>query len=209
MARIVNLRQQTAPQKQDAPQAPLRPRPFMRQRPAVYQPQRPDPAPLPPPQEALPIQEQLQDQNLLSWNVPAQISGPRTYLLPGGLSAGAVASWLALGDPTLVALCGVAAASTFLVSRGDARLSVELSDTALILGSRIVPYTSLAGFWVHYVPGGEKELIFHPKQWYAPLLVIPLGDADPVAVRGFLAEKLIEKEVTPSLSAAIAKRLGW
>ncbi|MEK7600392.1 MAG: hypothetical protein AAB463_00325 [Patescibacteria group bacterium] len=208
MARIVNLRQQ-APElpRQDAghPQAPHVP---LRQN-TPLPPPRLRQAPQLPRQEQLPSQENLDSQELLSWNVPAQIAGPRTYLLPGGLSAGAVASWFVLGDPTLVALCSVAAASTFLVGRGDARLSVELSDTAVILGSRSVPYASLAGFWVHYIPGGEKELIFHPKQWYAPLLVIPLGDTDPVAVRAFLAEKLIEKEATPSLSAALAKRLGW
>lgn len=209
MARVVNLRrqQQEGAQKKDA----QRPRPLrapMRQWAGAPHARAPEPPKLPQ-QEQLSSQEALGGQELLSWSVPARIAGPHALLLPGGLSAGALASWLALGDPALAMLCGASAATTFLVGREGSRLIVQLSDTAIILGDRAIPFTSLVGFWVHYIPGGEKELIFHPKQWYAPLLVVPLGDADPVAVRTFLAERLIEKEVEPSLSAAIARRLGW
>ncbi len=71
-------------------------------------------------------------------------------------------------------------------------LNVALTDSGLVLGKKLYRYSELDSFWIIYEPGEVKSLYCIVQGLVKNRLAIPLGDTDPVAVRQFLAQFVVE-----------------
>lgn len=77
------------------------------------------------------------------------------------------------------------------------------------LNDRLFPFSSISSFWILYEPP-VKELILISKHRVMPRIVIPLENADPVAIReAMLSAGITEKEEEEPFSNIIARRLRF
>ncbi len=85
-------------------------------------------------------------------------------------------------------------------------LDFGITDTGIVVGTKYYPFNELEKYWIVYNPPLVKVLYFEPKTAIKHRLHIPLLDSDPVVLRDFLNQYLIEdldKEEEP-----LSDRLG-
>ena len=88
-------------------------------------------------------------------------------------------------------------------------LNVTVDARGISVSGKLTPYSSIASFWVLFEPP-TKDLILIHKARFAPKMIIPLGNANPLEVREMLlANAIPEKEEEESLVDIIARRLGF
>lgn len=87
-------------------------------------------------------------------------------------------------------------------------LLVYLKNYGIQLDEKLIPYKNIKSFWVSYEPGGIKELSIEQRKWYSPYIKIPLHDQNPVQIRNFLLDYVIEKEHEDTIFDTIARKLG-
>ena len=91
------------------------------------------------------------------------------------------------------------------------RREPELIDIALVpkglrIGHDFYPYESLKYFTIS--PENHK-LSVHSSRIFSPIIIVPLGDADPSSVEAYLKDLLPKEEYQESLIENIFKNLGF
>jgi len=81
-------------------------------------------------------------------------------------------------------------------------LGIEIDTT-------LHPFEELESFWIFYEPGEIKELSFRTKRLVTPVLGLPLGKTDPVAIRQILLKFLPEQKQEEPIANVLARRLKF
>lgn len=87
-------------------------------------------------------------------------------------------------------------------------LLVYLKNYGIQLDRKLIPYKNIKSFWITYEPRGIKELSIEQKEWYSPYIKIPLHGQNPVRIRDFMLNYVIEKEHEDTIFDTIARKLG-
>jgi|SRR3989344_2187445 len=88
-------------------------------------------------------------------------------------------------------------------------LNFEVNRVGIVINKRFYPYSFLYSFWVDRTDTHAPKLLVTSKKLLMPMIIIPLGDQDPDAVRNFLANYLPEQELLEPLSHKILEGLGF
>ncbi len=141
---------------------------------------------------------------------PYREKNPQWFLIGGILLFGVCASLVILKNffgAAVMLLFGVVIYMHAL--KKPAILTVIVSARGITVNDKLTPYEAITSFWVIYEPP-VKELILIKKDRFHLKTVVPLGDADPVALREALIEQgITEQEEQESISEIIARRLGF
>jgi len=90
----------------------------------------------------------------------------------------------------------------FVLQKSAREIMFQIYEDGISIGGKFYSYSDIENFWIIYNPPEVKNLYFRFKSSFVPLVVIPLEDMNPVAVRSALLEYLeedIEKEDEPTL----------
>ena len=84
----------------------------------------------------------------------------------------------------------------------------HLTSTGISAGTVSYPYKIIKSFWITYDPPHVKTLNFETTAYLNNKVSVELGNQDPVAVKLFLSQYLIEDlDREESLSESLARRL--
>lgn len=148
----------------------------------------------------------------LAWQAPTFYFNPQKRylsLVVLGLMAGAVAMFVMRYD-TLTAVTTALASLVLLLYSNQKPTShqIVVDHTGIRIGDAVYRYPELRSFWIHYIPGGPKELSLESTRWYKPYVKIQLADQNPIELRSLLISFLPEKEHEESLADVIGRKLG-
>jgi hypothetical protein len=90
--------------------------------------------------------------------------------------------------------------------KGSEKIKITIDMNGLYLANDFYSYKIMKSFWINYKPGEIKELSFELKKWYLPYIKIPLGGQNPLTVREFILNFLVEKEHEESITDIMARR---
>ena len=118
----------------------------------------------------------------------------RNRMAMAGLAAlgGVVALWQSSWMVLVAVASGLAAWEAH--ERTARPFPVRLGPRGLTVGDTHIPHARLGSFDVHRMPDGAHELSLRTDRWFQRYLRVPLGDADPDAVRAFLAANVVEEQ---------------
>lgn len=102
--------------------------------------------------------------------------------------------------------------SLAIVGSKEPRLiDFELNTTGVKIDKQLFPYSTLEAFWVennqdNHLP---SQLLIKSKKAVMPLIIMPLENTDPEAVRDFLLYRLLEKELSEPFLQFVLENLGF
>lgn len=88
-------------------------------------------------------------------------------------------------------------------------ISIFLTEDGIVFNNKLFEYSAFDHFYLVYFPPKVKNLYLQPKNIIRPLIIVPLGDENPIEVREILLDHLkenLEKEEMPT-SEALSKIL--
>jgi hypothetical protein len=87
-------------------------------------------------------------------------------------------------------------------------LSREFSITqrGISINKTFLAWSALDSFWVE--EGPAPRLLVRRRDFFAPLIVVPIGDISPELIRTRLGQRLEEEEMAEPLSHRIAEQIG-
>jgi hypothetical protein len=88
-------------------------------------------------------------------------------------------------------------------------ITIFLTEDGVVFNNKLMEYSAFDHFYLVYFPPNVKNLYLQPKNILRPLIIIPLGDENPIEVREILLDYLkenLEKEEMPT-SEALSKIL--
>lgn len=88
-------------------------------------------------------------------------------------------------------------------------INFEITARGVCVEDKIFLYEELESFWVHYDPPFTKFLSLKSKKILMPYIQIPMGDADPNAIREILLKFIKEKEHKPFLADSLIKKFRY
>ena len=136
-----------------------------------------------------------------------QKNGPDWYWAVSIIALAIVITSIVLNNVLFAVLIVIATIALFLRTLQEPRpIAYSLTNRGLWMNKNFQPFTTLESFWVEEQ---EPTLILKSKGLIVPLLVIPLENTDPQAVREFLQEHLPEEEQHEPLSKRIMEYLGF
>lgn len=104
----------------------------------------------------------------------------------------------------------VAAFVIYLFAIREPRIvSNALTAQGVRAGNRLFDYEDLESFWIFYEIGGIKELSIETKRGLISHVRMPLGEAEPVAVREILIQFVPEKRHEESLANILSRLVGF
>ena len=71
-------------------------------------------------------------------------------------------------------------------------IKFEINHDGIKLDNRLYKYDEIGRFWIIYQPPEVKNLYFDMKSPLRPQLSIPLGKENPIEVKSFLRQYLVE-----------------
>lgn len=89
------------------------------------------------------------------------------------------------------------------------QVEVSISGRGVQIENNLYLYETLTSFWIFYQPPDIKELSLKSEKLLMPYIKVPLGDADPAAIRKFLLQFLPEEAQEESFIDVIARRLKF
>lgn len=103
------------------------------------------------------------------------------------------------------------AALAIVGSREPRLVNFELNAVGVKIDKQMFPYSTLESFWVennedNHLP---SQLLIKSKKAIMPLIIIPLENTDPEAIRDFLLYKLLEKELSEPFLQFVLESLGF
>lgn len=77
-------------------------------------------------------------------------------------------------------------------TQAPAAVPFAITTTGVVLGKKYFRFSELSKFWIIYNPPVTKNLYFSTQSWMKHRLIVPLYDFDPMPVREFLGQYLVE-----------------
>lgn len=147
----------------------------------------------------------------ITWDFTYEVSGNKIYfyfLMAAFFAVGILTVWY-FRNYSFGALLVACATVGLLFSRQERKARRILIDKGGIsIDKEKYLYRNIKSFWIHYSPGGIKELSIETKKLLSSYLIVPLEGTHPVDLRKFLVKYIPEKEHEPSLIDMISRRLG-
>ncbi|TSC73671.1 MAG: Uncharacterized protein G01um101444_492 [Parcubacteria group bacterium Gr01-1014_44] len=84
----------------------------------------------------------------------------------------------------------------------------EITRHGVTVERSFYPFRDLKSFWIEYQPGQIKEISLKSKKWYRGFVKIPLNQEDPLKIREFLLDFLLEERHEDNLVETITRHLG-
>jgi|SRR3989344_7197266 len=84
----------------------------------------------------------------------------------------------------------------------------ELNRSGVVIEKNLFPYASLDSFWVEE-NDARKKILIKSKKIMMPLIVIPLEENDPNAVRDFLKQFISEVEHHEPATQKLMEHFGF
>jgi len=98
----------------------------------------------------------------------------------------------------------------FFSSQTPKSLKIKINQAGLTVNEQKIPFDQLKKFWIVYEPPAVKTLNFETSAYLNRYLTLQLADQDPVALREFLLQHLIEdKARDEQLGDKIARKLKF
>ncbi len=88
-------------------------------------------------------------------------------------------------------------------------VTFKITGQGITIDDKNYRYSDLISFWIFYDPPETKELSIRSKNWYMPMIGIPLGEQNPVALREILIKFIPEEKQEPSLINIISRALRF
>ena len=156
--------------------------------------------------------EAEQPAGLIAWTAPD--ADPESAAVPqllfGGvlILGGVVAAFLK--NPLFAILLGISGGLLIAHAfRTPRQLRLAVTARGIQVGGRLYEFDATESFWIFYDPPLFKELSLRSKKTMMPVIRVPLGDLDPLRLRGILLRFLREQEQELSLTDILSKRLGF
>jgi hypothetical protein len=133
--------------------------------------------------------------------------GRRWYVLMA-IIAIALIAYAVISANYLFALIIVLFGIIILLQEMNEPMEVDfaISETGIVVGTNYFPFSELEKYWIIYNPPEIKTLYFEPKNIIKHRLSIPLLDADPLLIRSYLNQYLLEDLETEQ--EPLSDRLG-
>ena len=113
-------------------------------------------------------------------------------------------------NPLFIVLLAMFTIVYFYAERkGPPMVRVAITEDGLLIQNKLIEYKEFESFYIIYQPPGIKNIYFQPKSHIKPLMMVPLGEENPIEIRKMLLEFLeedLDKEneaVTDGLSRAL------
>lgn len=84
-----------------------------------------------------------------------------------------------------------------------------ITERGVRVGDKLFSYSEIDSFWLYYDPPFTKSLSIKSKKIFMPYIQIPLGDADPNAIREILLKFIKEKEHKALLADSLIKKFRY
>ena len=134
--------------------------------------------------------------NKIQWNAPEYLHYPKGgwWYAIISLLALAIVGYFAYSRDFLTATLFLALAGLliFFARKSPRNLEIELGPGGLKINAFRIPYHEIKTFWVVYEPPEIKTLNFETTATLNRYLTLQLGNEDPVAIRKFLLEYMVE-----------------
>jgi hypothetical protein len=95
-----------------------------------------------------------------------------------------------------------------LGARHPIEIECEISKAGIRAGNQLYPHNGIQSFWVLDIDDFPR-IILRSTRFFLPQIIIPIGSADPEAIRGTLAAYLKEEEQEEPITQRIMDRLGF
>lgn len=119
--------------------------------------------------------------------------GQRWYWIMGLLAAALIAYAIYSANYLFALIIVLFGIIIFLQEINEpAELDFGITDTGIVVGTKYYPFNELEKYWIVYSPPLVKVLYFEPKSAIKHRLHIPLLDSDPVILRDYLNQYLME-----------------
>ncbi|TAK96019.1 hypothetical protein EPO05_02785 [Patescibacteria group bacterium] len=119
----------------------------------------------------------------------------RWYLIASLLLGGIIIWAIVINAPIMAITFVLAGIVGFLqLQREPQVLEFLVTEDGVVAGNEIYPFEQIKSFWIFYHPPHEKILSLELKDRFSLHVQIPLGEANPVAVRDTLMQFVPEIE---------------
>jgi hypothetical protein len=117
----------------------------------------------------------------------------RWYWVMGSVAAALLVYAVVSADYLFGLFVALLAIIMFLrTTQAPAAVPFAMTTTGIVLGKKYFRFSELSKFWIIYNPPQTKNLYFSTQSWMKHRLTVPLYDFDPVPVREFLGQYLVE-----------------
>jgi hypothetical protein len=108
---------------------------------------------------------------------------------------------------TTIAFVLLAIVGWIFANRQPERVRYQLNSNGVVMGSLLIPYKNIKNFWIIYNPPQVKTLNLETTALLNRLISIELENQDPVAVKNYLQNYLMEDlDREESLSDIITRK---
>lgn len=163
--------------------------------------------------EPKPITAPSPQPETISWQAPEYMyvrKSPDWYWAVGILTLGLFVVAIIFQNVLFGIFMLLAGFTTALYgARAPRTVTFTLSSEGVKIEKRTYPYEMLKSFWIFYYPPHVKELSIESQKLIMPHVKIPLGDANPAAVRAYLQQFIPERQQEESLIDTGARFLGF
>ena len=148
----------------------------------------------------------------ISWEAPSFYFNPQKKyfaLTVIALASGGGAMFFFRQDNLMAIFLILSSLVLILYSNKRPEISkITVNQTGVAIGNALYYYKDLRSFWIHYNPGGMKELSIESKKWYMPYVRVSIEGKNPLIIRSLLVNFLAEKEHENSLVDIISRKIG-
>jgi len=145
----------------------------------------------------------------LEWQAPEfqkYEKGPLWFIIVGLIGLGIFAIALLMKNFIFAIMIIFAVFAIFVYAvKNPGLVTFTLDGNGLTIGEKKYSYDGLKSFWIFFEPPEIKELALNSKKWSTPLIRIPLGEQDPVAIRQALLKFIPEEKIEESIIDSLAR----
>lgn len=150
----------------------------------------------------------------LSWQAPEfqeYQKHPLWFAAVAVITAGLVLYGIFTKSWTMAVVFGLAGLMAVVyAAQKPNTITITLSGLGVQIGKDMFAYRDLVKFWILYTPPDVKALYVESKSSFNRVIKIELADQDPISVRTYLKEYLVEDlEQQESLADIIARKLKF
>ncbi|MEK7631204.1 MAG: hypothetical protein AAB417_04250 [Patescibacteria group bacterium] len=161
----------------------------------------------------MPVREHPQTVRMIRWQAPEYTHYEKTadwYWSAGVIMLALLVSSYYLESILFAFLILIGGIAVMLYgARKPEIVTFEVSGMGIRVGDRLFPFETLQSFWIFYRAGDIKELSVRSDQLLVPMIKIPLGDQDPIALRELLLDFMPEVAQEEPLVEVIARLLKF
>ncbi len=133
---------------------------------------------------------------VIAWEIdeyPRQMRSRNWYVIAGVIGAGLIIYAIATANFLFAVIILMAGVITLISDfKEPDRITVALTTTGFVIGETYYDFRAIRDFSIAYDPPDVKLLYLTFRQFWQPMVAIPLEDIDPNSVRGELLPFCLE-----------------